>query len=112
MSYWDRVSRETADELLPILEDWYGSQVALARSELRSRLDCNNSVLSSAVRMLRLDGHLVIGENGGYRLAHSIDEVEAYITSLRENAETLQELIAAMEQALEQRREYGQRGFL
>lgn len=112
MSYWDRVARETADELLPILEDWYGSQVALARSELRSRLDCNNSVLSSAVRMLRLDGHLVIGDNGGYRLAHSLEEVEEYIASLQENADAIQELIDAMEKALAQRRAYGQKSLL
>ena len=110
--YWDGVARKTAERLLNILEDWYGAGVALSKLELTQQLRCNDSVLRAAIRHLRQAGHLVVAaEKGGYRLAHSEEEVQRYLDSLRSRIAGVQETIEAMETSLAQRK-YGQQGRL
>jgi biotin operon repressor len=103
--YWDEVVETTAEPLLAILEDWVGSGVALSRGELCSRLECTDSVLRSAIAHLRRQGHLIVAINdGGYRLAQSVEEAREYLERLAMQVSALQETIEAMEMELRRRR--------
>jgi DNA-binding GntR family transcriptional regulator len=91
-------AEEIAPRALRILEAWRGSGQPLARDELARRLGCSDRVLRAAMALLRMDGHLVIAEDeGGYRLAKSIDEVGRYVASLKSRVENLRLVIRAME---------------
>ena len=98
--------------LLNILEDWYGSGVALSKMELTQQLRCNDSILRSAIKCLRKQGHLVVAvKGGGYRLARTEQGVEDYLARLRQRITGVQETIEAMETSLAHRK-FGQQGRL
>lgn len=93
-------AEEIAPQALRILQEWQHSKTPLSRKMLAHRLRCSDRVLRAAMAVLRKQGHLVIAEDdGGYRLAGSADEVDAYVGTLRSRIGELRQVVNAMEAA-------------
>lgn len=104
--YWATVARETAEKLLHEFESWFGAGRVFSRSELCKMVGCTDSVMRTAIGVLQERGHLVVSVNGGgYRLAQSLEEAQAYIQSIDVQIAALQRKKAAIvaEMALRQR---------
>lgn len=83
-----------------VLRDTQDSARAMSRGELSELCGCSVREVRAALGDLRRDGVLVVAdEQGGYRLATSTAEVEAYTARLKRRVQALREICDAMDQA-------------
>lgn len=92
-------ARQIASEALAVLARRNGQ--GLARRDLARLCGCTERELRQAVSLLREDGHLVLADQGRYRLARDRDEVLAYTSVLRQQVQATVEVIQSLEQAAE-----------
>lgn len=98
--------QQLAMRALEIFRRWKGSGVALSRSDLCKKLNCNDRTLREAVRELRCQGYLIVADPaGGYRFARRGEEVYGYTGTLISRIKSLREVVDAMEDSAE--REFG-----
>jgi len=89
---------QVAPVVLEQLRTWRASGQALSRRALAHRCECSDRVLRFAVAELRRQGHLIIAEDaGGYRLAQTPEDVEAYVNTLKSRCQALREIIDRMQ---------------
>jgi len=94
---------DIASRVLTALTTWQGSFYALTKSDLCGLVGCSERELRAAVGTLRRNGHLVVvAPGGGYRLAESIEEVDGFISAMRERIAALQTVVEAMESSAAQ----------
>jgi DNA-binding GntR family transcriptional regulator len=99
--------REIADEALAILKEWRGSSQSLSRESLCARIDCDDRKLREALRLLRLDGYLVVAvPSGGYRFATCHQDVQTYLRQMKSRIKKQSAVVNVMERAA--RQEFGE----
>jgi len=99
--------REIADEALSILDEWRGSSQSLSRESLCARIGCDDRTLREALRLLRLDGYLVIAvPSGGYRFATCHEDVQGYLRQMKSRIKKQSAVVTVMEHRAKQ--EFGE----